>query len=186
MQDQEIISLYWKRDETAIKETKNKYEHYLFKIAQNILNDSLDSEECVNDTYLKAWNSIPPHSPIHFSLYLAKITRELSIDLLRYKCRMKRYSSQYTCSISELEECIGEKTSSKDLIDLELLKETIQSFLDTLPKEEQSIFLERYYFMDSVADIAKHHTFSVSKTKSILHRMRKQLRLHLLKEGYDI
>lgn len=85
MKNQEIIALYWKRDENAIKETKRKYKPYLFKIAQNILNDSRDSEECINDTYLKAWNSMPPHSPLHLFLYLAKITRECSIDRWRHK-----------------------------------------------------------------------------------------------------
>lgn len=186
MLDQEIVNLYWNWDEKAIMETKQKYGCYLLKIAQNILNDSFDSEECINDTYLKAWNSIPPHSPIRLSLYLAKITREVSIDLLRYKNRIKRHSSQYTYSLSELEECIGTRTSSKDKIDLLLSTETIQSFLNTLPEEERSIFLEPYYFMDPIADIAKHHAFSVAKTKIILYRIRKLLRLHLIKEGYSI
>lgn len=99
---------------------------------------------------------------------------------------MKRHSSQYTYSLSELEDCVGTQTSSKETIDLLLLTETIQSFLNTLPEEERSIFLERYYFMDPIADIAKHHAFSIAKTKSMLYRTRKRLRLYLLKEGYDV
>ena len=186
MKDQEIIALYWKRDENAIKETKRKYEPYVFKIAQNILNDSRDSEECINDTYLKAWNSMPPHSPLHLSLYLAKITRECSIDRWRHKKSLKRRCSEYAHSLSEIEECIKTQTAGKEIIDLQLLKETIQSFLDSLSKEERCIFIERYYYMDPVTEIARHHAFSVSKTKSILYRIRNKLRQHLIKEGYDL
>lgn len=186
MEDRKIIALYWKRDETAIAETKKKYDRYLFKIAHNILNDSFDSEECVNDAYLKTWNSIPPQSPKHLSLYLAKITRERSIDHWRMKNRIKRHSSQYAISLSELETCVGTSSSSKEEVDLTLLKETIQSFLDTLPEEERCIFIERYYFMDPLAEIAKRHAFSASKTKSLLHRIRNQLKNHLQKEGYTL
>lgn len=186
MKDQEIIALYWKRDESAIKETKQKYEPYLFKIAQNILNDSRDSEECINDTYLKAWNSMPPHSPLNLPLYLAKITRECSIDRWRHKKSLKRRYSEYAHSLSEMEECIGNETAGKEIIDLQLLKETIESFLNSLSKEERCIFIERYYYMDPVAEIAKHHAFSVSKTKSLLYRLRNKLRQHLKKEGYEL
>lgn len=126
MQDEMIVELYWKRDESAIQETENKYSRYLSKIAYNILADLEDSKESVNDTYLKAWNSMPPHKPSVLSTYLGKITRQLSIDIFRTRNREKRKASEYAISLTELEECITDSSTTEENIDLHQLAEAIK------------------------------------------------------------
>ena len=106
MQDEKIVELYWKRDESAVRETQEKYENYLYKIAYNILSDKEDSNESVNDTYLAAWNSMPPHKPNVLSTYLGKLTRRISIDIFRKRNRIKRQVSEYALSLTELQDCI--------------------------------------------------------------------------------
>lgn len=126
MKDETIVSLYWQRDESAIQETELKYGHYLTKIAHNILSDVEDSRESVNDTYLKAWNSMPPHRPETLSVYLEKITRQLSIDMFRKRNRKKRQASEYALSLSELEECVfGGDVTERD-VEMHLLGEAIK------------------------------------------------------------
>lgn len=144
MRDDEIVTLYWKRDERAIKETKNEYGRYLFKIANNILDDFEDSRESVNDTYLAAWNSMPPHRPSILSTYLGKITRRISIDIFRKKNREKRRASEYALSLSELEECISggsmpEEGEHKDKIEEEGMKE-VPAFLVKIEAWEEKGF----------------------------------------------
>ncbi|MDE7280795.1 MAG: RNA polymerase sigma factor, partial [Ruminiclostridium sp.] len=172
MWDEEIIALYQKRDEQAIKETELKYSRYLFKIAYNILSDEEDSKECVNETYLKAWRSIPPHEPKVLSAYLGKITRQLSVDLFRTKNREKRKGSQYAISICELEECVPDNTTAELAADTKLLAEAINSYLRTLSAQTRSVFVGRYYFSDAVKDIAAYCKMSESKVKSLLYRPR--------------
>lgn len=186
MWDEEIIALYQKRDEQAIKETEQKYSRYLMKIAYNILSDQEDSKECVNETYLKAWRSIPPHEPKVLSAYLGKITRQLSIDLFRMKNREKRKGSEYAISICELEECVPDNTTAELVADTKLLAEAINAYLRTLSPQARSIFAARYYFSDSVKDIAAYCKMSESKVKSLLYRTRQGLKKYLTKEGYDI
>lgn len=184
MQDDKIVAMYWQRDETAIRETEKKYGRYLLKIANNILFDVEDSKESVNDTYLKAWNSMPPHKPAVLSSYLGKITRQLSIDLFRTKHRTKRQASQYAISLSELEECIcGNSTTEQD-VDIHLLADAINTYLGTLSKEARTTFTGRYYYMDSIKEIAAYHGISESKTKSILYRTRQGLKAYLQQEGF--
>ena len=125
MQDEMIVDLYWKRDESAISETERKYGRYLSKIAYNILSDWEDSKEAVNDTYLKAWNSMPTHKPSVLSTYLGKITRQLSIDAFRTRNRDKRKHSEYAVSLSELEDCISGSETTEQSIELKLLAEAI-------------------------------------------------------------
>ncbi|MBD5082094.1 MAG: RNA polymerase sigma factor [Ruminococcaceae bacterium] len=186
MWDEEIIALYQKRDEQAIKETEQKYSRYLMKIAYNILSDQEDSKECVNETYLKAWRSIPPHEPKVLSAYLGKITRQLSIDLFRMKNREKRKGSEYAISICELEECVPDNTTAELVADTKLLAEAINAYLRTLSPQARSIFAARYYFSDSVKDIAAYCKMSESKVKSLLYRTRQGLKKYPTKEGYDI
>ena len=184
MEDQAIVALYWQRDESAIQETQQKYGPYLLKIAYQILSSREDSEESVNDTYLKAWGSMPPHRPGTLRTYLGKITRQLSIDRLRGRDRVKRRASEYALSLSELEECVSAGDTTQEQVDLRLLAQSIQRFLSALPPEARTVFVERYYYLDPVRDIAQHHGFTQSKVKSLLYRTRQGLKRHLEQEDF--
>ena len=184
MEDNLIVSLYWNRDEQAIGETEKKYGRYLVKIAYNILSDLEDSKESVNDTYLKAWDSIPPHKPSVLSTYLGKITREVSIDIYRKRASVKRQASTYAISLSELEECVSGGDTTMQDVDLHALVETINTFLRTLSPEARNTFVGRYYFMDSIREIASYYGMSEAKVKSMLHRTRIGLKANLEQEGY--
>lgn len=186
MEDEAIIMLYQKRDEAAIRETERKYGRYLLKIAYNILSDTEDSKESVNDTYFKAWNSIPPHEPKVLSAYLGKITRQLSIDVFRTKHREKRRASEYALSLSELEECVPAGGTAEESAELKLLAELINAYLKTLSAEERSAFVGRYYFMDSIKEVAAYCGAGEPKIKSMLYRTRQGLKTYLEKEGFDI
>ena len=184
MIDEEIVDLYWQRDEQAISQTRQKYGRYLFTIAHNILHDPRDSEESVSDTYLRAWKSMPPHRPQALPPFLAKITRAAAIDRFRTRKRFKRQSSEYACSLNELEECIPDGTSVSQQVHAQLLAETFGRFLRDRPSLQRSVFVERYFYMDPIKDIARRHVMSESKTKSMLHRIRERLRGYLRQEGY--
>lgn len=182
MKDDEIIALYLKRDETAIRETERKYGGYLTRIAYNVLSDWEDSKECVNDTYLRAWDSIPPHSPECLSAYLRKITRQSLIDIFRKKNSAKRRMSEYAVSLSELEECLSAGNTTEQDADLNLLSQAINDFLRTLSDEARDVFIGRYYFADSIREIARYCRMSESKIKSMLFRTRAGLKHYLEKE----
>lgn len=186
MQDESIVALYWERDETAIEETKEKYERYLFKIAYNILSDMEDSQESVNDTYLAAWNSMPDHRPGILSTYLGKLTRRISIDIFRRKNRDKRRGSEYALSLSELEDCVSSKDTIEDTMEVRLLADAINSFLRTLPADARNLFIGRYYFLDSLRDAARYCDMSESRAKSLLFRTRCNLKVYLEKEGFEV
>lgn len=186
MQDERIVDLYWKRDEAAIRETQHKYGRYLTKIAYNILSDLEDSKESVNDTYLSAWNSMPPHKPNVLSTYLGKITRRISIDIFRRRNRKKRQASEYALSLSELEECVSNGNITEQMIDVELLAKEINRYLRTLPEEARNTFIGRYYFLDPLKEVAEYCGMSESKAKSMLYRTRCGLKAHLEKEGFDL
>ena len=184
MEDEAIVSLYWERDESAIRETEIKYDRYLTKIAYNILNDREDSRESVNDTYLAAWNSMPPHRPSILSAYLAKLTRRISIDCFRYRTRDKRMDSQYALSLSELGDCVSGGNTTEDIVNAKLLADAIGIFLRLQSEEVRTAFLGRYYFLDSIKEIAAYCGMSESKVKSLLHRTRLSLREYLTTEGF--
>lgn len=184
MDDSLIVDLYWKREESAIRETENKYGNYLTKIACNILADFEDSKEVVNDTYMKAWNSMPAHRPDILSTYLGKITRQLSIDVYRKKTSQKRVRSEYTVSLSELEECVTDKDTPEQEMELQLLANLISTYLWSLSEEIRNVFVCRYFFMDSIKEIAGYNNVSESKIKSMLYRTRLGLKRYLEKEGY--
>ena len=186
MQDENIVALYWERNETAIEETKNKYERYLLKIAHNILLDFEDSQESVNDTYLAAWNSMPPHKPNILSTYLGKITRRISIDIFRKKNRNKRKASEYAISLTELEDCVAKGGTPEDDMEVKLLADAINEFLRTLPKDARTLFIGRYYFLDSLKDTAEYCGMSESRAKSLLFRTRCNLKVYLEKEGFEV
>lgn len=184
MHDNKIVSLYFARDEAAIRETEKKYGRYLSKIAYNILYDREDCRESVNDTYLSAWESIPPQKPDILSTYLAKITRRIAIDILRRKKRSKRLPSEYTVSLSELEESLSGGNATETEIDTRLLADAINGYLRTLPEEAKNAFIGRYYFADSIREIAAYSQTSEAKIKSLLYRTRNKLRLYLEQEGF--
>jgi len=185
MQDDEIVALYWERNEAAIQKTEQKYDKYLTKIAYNILADWEDSKECVNDTYLKAWNSIPPHRPGILSTYLGKITREVSIDVFRKRNSQKRQASQYAVSLSELDECVPSDNTVEQDIDFHLLTKTINNYLRTLSDEARDLFIGRYYFADSIHEVAGYYSMTDSKAKSMLYRTRIGLKDYLKQEGFE-
>ncbi|MBR6006705.1 MAG: RNA polymerase sigma factor [Clostridia bacterium] len=183
MDDRELIELYFARDESAIKLTADRYGKYCFAIANNILASSEDAEEVVNETYLRAWNAIPPQKPAVFRLFLARITRNLSLN--RYEKRnAKKRGGEAELALEELSECTAGSVS----VDGELMKHELEKavnvFLDGLPERERSIFLRRYFRFESNAEIAERFGISVNNLAVALSRTRKKLRKHLEKEGY--
>lgn len=186
MEDEQIVSLYWDRSEAAIRETETKYDRYLTKIAYNILADYEDSRESVNDTYLAAWDSMPPHRPTILSTYLAKITRRISIDRFRYRTRDKRMVSEYAVSLSELGDCVSGGNNTEEILNVKLLADSIGIFLRLQSEDARNAFIGRYYFLDSVKEIAAYCGMSESKVKSLLYRTRRGLREYLEKEGFCV
>ena len=184
MGDEEIIALYWQRDEEAIGQTRLKYGSYLSKIAYNILFDREDSEESVNDTYLRAWHSMPPQRPKALLAYLSKLARQAAIDIFRKRNSKKRQASQYACSLEELEECLSDGNRTERDADLNLLTGAIGAYLMTLSDEARNLFIGRYYFADSLREAAGYCGMSESKAKSMLYRTRIGLREHLRREGF--
>lgn len=184
MTDSEIVALYFDRNENAIKETQNKYGSFLMKISGNILSDLEDVKECVGDVYFAAWKSIPPNKPEKLSTYLARIIRQLSIDRYRKMNSKKRYKSEYAVSLSEIEEIIPDGSGTEDAVDAKSLDVFINSFLRSRSEEEQTVFVCRYYYSDSIKSIASSHGFSEGKVKSMLFRMRTELKSQLVAEGF--
>lgn len=184
MDDAKIIDLYWQRSEAAILETETKYGHYLFSIANRILPFREDAQECVNDTYLDAWNAMPPTRPSILSAFLGKLTRRISIDRWRSLNAEKRGGSTVTLALEELEGCIPGGTDPAAEVEARELAEAINRFLDALPRTERQIFVMRYFHLAGITEIAGKFRMSSSKVKSMLHRTRKKLRSHLAKEGY--
>lgn len=184
MEDKQIVGLYWAREESAIHETAVKYGNYCHSIAYNILRDQQDAEESVNDTYVDAWNTIPPNRPSVLSTFLGKITRRISVDRWRIRNAKKRGGDEVVLALDELEECV----SGSDDVELraqrnELITE-IHRFLDSLPETERRIFLLRYWYLEPTQLIAEKYRFSQSKVLSMLHRIRGKLRKHLEKGDY--
>lgn len=186
MEDEKIVSLYWEREESAISETEAKYDRYLTKIAYNILYDREDSRESVNDTYLAAWESMPPHRPSVLSTYLAKLTRRISIDRFRLKSRQKRIPSEYMISLSELDECVSGGNPTEEIINVKLLADAIGVYLRTQKPEVRAAFLGRYYFLDPIKEVAAYCGMTEGKCKTLLHRTRLGLKDYLRKEGFDL
>lgn len=186
MEDYKIVQLFLNRDESAISQTQKKYGSRLRAVSYRITGDRGTSEECENDTYLETWNRIPPSEPRdYFYAFLTRIIRACSIDRCRKRTRLKRNS--YIVELtSELEMCIPAANDVADDVEAKLLGEEISRFLFTLPDEKQVIFMRRYYYLDTVSEIAKRLSISESKVKTTLFRVRNELRAHLIKEGYTI
>ncbi len=185
MTDESIVALFWERSENAIKNTAEKYGRYLMKIAINILHIHEAAEECVNDTYFTAWKQIPPDCPKELLPYLGRITRCLALNRYDYLTAQKR-SVDFTLQLTELEECLRRPDTIESEYEYRELSSAISAFLRTLDAEKRNIFIRRYWFSDSIADIAKRFKIGESKVKVILFRVRKQLGKYLESEGYSI
>lgn len=183
MDDTKIIDLYFARSEEAILQTHKKYGRYCYTIAYNILNDVLDSQECVNDTYLKVWETVPPARPSRFSVFIGKITRNLSINRLRYANAKKR-SAETEVAFEEIDALIPD--SMTDIHDTVFLKSVINSFLARLSKTDRKIFVQRYWYMCQSVDIAKEIGKSDSFVRVKLFRMREDFKKHLKGQGVEL
>lgn len=186
MEDKEIIELYFRRDEGAIAETASKYGGLLSRIAGNILRNTEDEKECVNDTYLKAWNTIPPNEPRSLPCYLGRITRNMALNMLERKNALKRGNGHIEAALEELEECIPSKDSVQEKAEENALTEIINKFLEDLPKKSRVIFVKKYWYMESVKEIASELKIGESSVKVTLMRTRQKFKEYLEKEGVDI
>lgn len=186
MDDDQIVELYLFRDEAAIRQTTEKFGKRLRSLAYGILNDHQTAEECENDTYMEAWNAIPPHEPrSYLYAFLARITRHISLNCCRERSRLKRKA--FICELStEMEQCIPAPDDVECRIDDLAFGEAINGFLGMLDEEKRNIFIRRYWYLDSIATISVCFACSESKVKTTLFRCRSQLRNHLEKEGYTI
>lgn len=183
MEDCDIIRLFWAREERALEETHQKYGAYCWTIAHNILKNREDSDECVNDTYLRAWNAMPPQRPAILPAFLGKITRNLSIDRYKAKKASRRGGGQLTLALEELGDCLPGSESVEDAVTAAELSRVIDRFLRTLPDKDCCIFLRRYWYFDAMGDIARRYHMAEGSVKSSLFRTRRKLRDYLLKEG---
>ena len=183
LSDDEIVALYWERNENAIKHTDDKYRAYLLKIANNILKDLQDSEECLNDTHLSAWNTIPPERPYLLKAYLAAIIRNQSLMVGRKHRAQKRAIQSQAVSLSELEDVLAD---TRDTFDARLLALTIEKFMASLDKDQRYIFLSRYYFGKSIDDIAKEMGVSHSKVSKQIAQIKRSLKQMLAEEGIGV
>ena len=186
MTDQEIIHLYWERNEDAISETASKYGSYLHKIANNILNNFEDSEECVNDTYNKTWNSIPPEKPNCLSAFLGRITRNLSINRYNEYRAQKRGGDKTELILDELGEIASGREGPEDRAVEAALIKAINEFLADLPQDKRVIFVRRYWYADSLTDIAKRLNTRENNIAVTLRRLRTRLNGYLIERGFDI
>lgn len=183
LSDEEIIALYWARNENAIKHTDDKYRAYLLKIANNILKDMQDSEECLNDTYLSAWNTIPPERPYLLKAFLAAIIRNQSLMLGRRQKAQKRVVMSQAVSLSELEDVLADVRETDDA---HMLAMVIESYIASLDKDQRYIFLGRYYFGKSIDDIASEMGVSRSKVSKQIAHIKQALRKKLAEEGIGV
>ena len=183
MEDSMIVDLYWERSETAIVETTKKYSRYCHSISWGILHNKEDAEECVNDTYLGAWNAMPPKRPNCLATFLGKITRNLSLDKFKRYTAEKRGLGQTAIALSELDEVIPCASSVEQAIADKELVETLNLFLESLPTQKRIMFVQRYWYFMPIKAIAEQSRKSESQVKSALFRIRNELKIHLEKEG---
>ncbi len=186
MNDETILELYLERSEQAIEETEKAYGRYCHYIAYTILRSDEDAEEIVNDTWLKAWQVIPPQKPNPLKGFLGQITRRLSINRLETYTAQKRGGGQYPLTLDELAECIPSAESGEDIANITALTDILNRFLRSLPLDARRVFIRRYWYTASVSEISKAFSMSESKVKSLLLRTREKLKVILEKEGYDL
>ena len=184
MDDLKIIDLYFERDENAIKETEKKYGRLCLNIATNVIGNIEDAKECVNDTYLGVWNAIPPARPNNFTAFICKITRNISLKKWAFLTREKR-NSDMLVSLSELEDILPDEAISPNISD-ENIGKFISEFLLSEKESARNIFIRKYYFFDTISDIANRYSFTESKIKSILYRTRTKLKEYHIEKGVSI
>lgn len=186
MEDAKIVQLYWDREEQAIPETADKYGRYCTSIARNILANKEDAEECVNDTYLNAWNTMPPHRPNSLSTFLGKITRNLSFNRYKHNTAEKRGGGELPLVLDELSELVsGTEDVGREVEYHELVK-ALNQFLQGLPMEKRMIFVRRYWYTDSVSKIANRFGMKEGTVSMTLNRLRNRLRNYLLERGFEL
>ena len=186
MEDILIIDLYFERNEQAIAETQNKYGRYCYCIANNILANEQDSEECVNDTYVKTWNAIPPQKPNNLKLFLARITRNLAFDKVKNETRKKRGGNNLELALDEVSEIISDGESVEAELESKEFMKRVNSFLYMLPSRDCNVFVSRYFYLESMESIAKKYGLSVANVSKILSRTRVKLKDFLNNEGYSV
>lgn len=186
MEDEKIIDLYWAREEQALSETELKYGSYCRSIARNILRSPEDTDECVSDTWMSAWNAMPPKRPNLLSAFLGRITRNLAFDRWKAAHAEKRGGGTFPLALDELDECIAANGNVETALDMKSLTQAIDTFLRTLSERDCNIFLRRYWFADGVHDISARFDLNENNVKSILHRTREKLRKHLEQEGFAV
>lgn len=186
MEDNVIIDLYWRRDEAAIPATAKKYGRYCNTVAINILNNAEDAEECINDTWLHAWNSIPPHRPSLLSAFLGKLTRNLAFNRYKQVHAQKRGGGETALVLDELEECLSGKDTVEQEIDRRELVKELDAFLAGLSPDTRRCFVRRYWYCDSVRNIAAENGRTPASVTMLLSRTRQQLKKHLTDKGYRI
>ena len=186
MDDQEIIARFFARDEEGLTAARARYEPYCAAVARSLLNDPRDQEECLSDTWLRAWNAIPPQRPRSLGAFLAKITRNLAINRLRDGNAQRRGGGQVPLALEELGECVSPEGSPEGELDGQAAEEALNRFLDGLPPLQREVFLRRYWYLDSIEDIARRAGWSKSRVTTTLHRLRVRLRAHLIQEGIDV
>jgi len=183
MDDKAILELYRARSDRAIKETYAKYGAYCYRIAYNILSCREDSQECVNDAYLAAWNTIPPKAPAILSTYLGKLTRNIALDRWKRRNAYKRGGGEVTLALEELGECVTDGNTPERIYGQKEFAAFFNRFLQSLSETERNVFLCRYWYLEPTGSIAKESGFSETKVRSMLHRIRKKLRTAMEKEG---
>ena len=186
MSDEQIVELYWQRDERAIWETDRKYQHFLLTVAHNILRDAQDCEECLNDTYLGAWNAIPPARPKVLQAFLATIMRRTAIDRYKAGKRQKRIDSELTVALSEVEEFLADGSDPAAELDAHELGRVISEFIRALPKRRMYIFMSRYYTVRPIGEIARLLGCSESTVNKEIAAIKRDLKEKLEKEGYSL
>ena len=183
MRDTEILDLYWAREERAISETQLSYGSYCYSIAWHILYDREDADECVNDTWLRAWNAIPPKRPSRLAVFLGTITRNLSLDRWKEKHTMKRGNGEIMLALDELAECVPDVRNTEAEAESAELERMLNDFLHTLPERECNVFLRRYWYVEEYGEIARRYGMKLNTVKTSLFRTRAKLREYLEREG---
>lgn len=186
MEDSAIIDLYWRRSEDAIRETAAKYGAYCRSIARGLLEDPRDEEECVNDTWIKAWNAMPDGRPNRLRLFLGKITRRLACDALRTRNAQKRGGGAYVEALEELGECVPSVPGADKVVEDRELEAILDRFLHTLPERDCNVFLRRYWYGETLEEAARRYGMKLNTVKTSLYRSREKLRIYLEKEGIDL
>lgn len=186
MEDTEIVALYWARDEAALAESERKYGGYCRAIALGILESREDAAECVNDTWLRAWEAMPPRRPSRLDTFLGRLTRNLSLDRWRARRARKRGGGQVELALHELEECLPSGDRPERALEAKTLADSLDRFLEALPREKRVLFIQRYWYLRPVEELAALHGMGKNTAASTLFRLRAQLREHLEREGFTV